>query len=192
MSEERTVSNYGLSKHGKVYARAALSFALLAALWGPAASVSQADPLGVITCTGTVTSTFSPGIRLTPQTVSFSVDGHLTNCVSSSDPNLHLTGSFGASGTGTFSCAANITPFAQTIYWSNKGSSRITGTSIGPNLLGDGVYSSNGTVVSGDFVGSVYNSEGIITAPDPLECLPGIGDGVNFRSGNITITIAGM
>lgn len=189
----RTAVPRGITARRRVSTLAVAVLSFLAVLLGPAASTSQAALLDTIVCTGTVTTEFDPGITTTPQQVHFEVDGQLTHCTSLLNPNLNLTGSFKSEGTGTFSCAASVTPFSQTINWSDKTSSTMSGTSVGPNLLGTGAYLATGTVTSGRFDGGTYSSAGVITpVGTPVDPGPCLQEGLTSRSGTIEVTIVDL
>lgn len=180
----------GIAVAGRYGAVVAGAGALVAALLVPSAPAAYAAGVDA-QCTGAVTSTYSPGITNTPQTVTFHVTGLLGPCASTGDPHLS-SGTFTASGTGTFSCTSVTTGFQEEIHWNDGKESDIAGTmAIGVNPLGEDVYVANGKVVSdGDsheeFIGDTYLSTGPVLTLNPLACA---GSGVTSQSGTIDITI---
>jgi hypothetical protein len=87
---------------------AATAAAALALSLGPAAPAARALNVDA-TCTGTVTTTNSPGITNPTQEMTVTANGSFAPCASLSDLRL-TSGSFSASGTGPYSCLTRIGP----------------------------------------------------------------------------------
>jgi hypothetical protein len=109
-------------------AAASVLFAALVPLV-PAAHATVAD----ITCAGTETQTFSPGLLLTPQTATLTVHSIYNPCVSTGDSSITF-GTTDFSVTRIFSCLNLASPSSGTMTfdWS-------TGTLAVSALCGPGV-----------------------------------------------------
>lgn len=89
--------------------RAALMVAVLAATAIVAgAAPASAAPGDVVCLTNPLnlaTVTYSPGVKWTPQNITFTINGNLSPCTSLSQPSI-VAGSYSATGTATLSCLA--------------------------------------------------------------------------------------
>jgi hypothetical protein len=129
-----------------------------------------------LTCAGTQTATFSPGLLLTPQTVTIGLDAVMAPCVSAEDPTL-TSGTQSLSFATTQSCL-DLVPASgtKTYQWSNGQSSTFTFTAVKSNTGGQYVAVATGTITAGQFVGSTAVEQTTGPAPNLLNCLapPGI------------------
>lgn len=138
------------------------------------------------TCTGSASVVYSPGLTLTPRTVTFTETDTYSTCVSTdptltsgaSSTTLSTVGSCLGAGPGTASI---------TINWNNSQSSTI-GLSY-TDVIAGGVETliGTGTVTSGQFTGGTALITIILTAPNPLQCLTSTG--ATSQSGSITAEI---
>jgi hypothetical protein len=170
----------------------ALRFLLAAAAALAVAACSDRTPTGArqapdtprmhlglphLTCVGTQTATFTPGLLLTPRTVSTKLSSVFSPCVSPDDPTL-TSGTLSLTFTTSQSCLD--LPYAasgtKTYHWNNGQSSSFTFNAVAQNLGGQFVVVSTGTITAGQFAGSPAVEQ--ITGPtaELLDCLapPGL------------------
>jgi hypothetical protein len=154
-----------------------------------AASTAHAGFLEA-TCQGTVNSTFSPGLRLTNQSINGS-DSSAFSCTSATDPTV-TGGSTAQSYAATQSCLnpAASYPFSATIHWNNGATSTVSGISVLTALAGQSVYTVTGTVTAGQFNGDSVVYVTIEPALNLLECA--FAPGVTSRSGTATLEVTGL
>lgn len=166
--------------------------ALVAALLlGVAAAPAQA--LDQVTCAGTQTSTYNPGLQLlTTQTVTATVATHYGTCVSAADPAIHSASPTLVQRQATLSCVALLSsapaPGTVTYTWDNGRTSTFQYTNSLTQAAGLLTVTATGSIVSGEFAGA----SAVAVAEDvalPTDCLaPG---GLTSQTGAITLTIAG-
>ena len=120
------------------------SGAVLAGLMWPA--VSQAA--GAEFCVIKGSASISPGLKVTPQSGTVTINGNLTLCHGSS---LAIkSGSVTGTASGTGSCAESLDGLSATITWNTGATSTVSGT-----LTSQGPFATFiGTVTSGLFKGS--------------------------------------
>ncbi|MBW4569865.1 MAG: hypothetical protein KME31_18125 [Tolypothrix carrinoi HA7290-LM1] len=142
-----------------------------------------------LTCTGSQTTTYSPGLQLTPQPTNLTIQGAATTCTSLTDSSVK-SGTYTATGQVTNSCLlSSPTPaFDLTINWNNGQSSTISFTSntvLSP--LATTQVVSTGQVTSGLFQGAMATSSVTVVTPQATQCLsPG---GVTTLSGPLVLTL---
>jgi hypothetical protein len=114
---------------------------------------SSATGLIDVNCSGTVNQTWTPGLKLLPQSVNYSNTTEYTSCTSS-DPDI-TAGSISFTGTFTDSCLANIAPTGEfTVEWSDGTNSTLNLQGAGINVVGNvQTFTAIGTVTSGRFAG---------------------------------------
>lgn len=129
-----------------------------------------------LTCAGTQMATFSPGLLLTPQTVTIGLNAVMAPCVSPDAPTL-------TSGTqsltfATIQSCLDLVPASgtKTYQWNNGQSSTFTFTAVKSNTGGQYVAVATGTITAGLFAGSTAVEQVTGPAPSPLDCLqpPGL------------------
>lgn len=161
--------------------RALLVVALLAT--GMPALASQAAVLDV-TCIGTETVTYQPGLLLTPQTVNVTVKGTLTPCTGVT------SGSYLQSFTATLSCATVLAGLAATrvFHWNDGTSSTFSYERRINNAGGQTTVTFVGTITAGRFAGSSAVQQVVFVTPNTLQCLaaPGL---TNLGPGAAVLTI---
>jgi hypothetical protein len=126
---------------------------LLSAAGFPAPLLAETVTL---TCLGTETAQYSPGMTFTPQPVAFSVDGLLAPCTG---VPLGVTGaSYGTSGIADLSCEilSGVAPTPPlTLQWSDGTTSMIQpATVVTQRPVGEVVRIESGHIVSGRFLGA--------------------------------------
>jgi hypothetical protein len=171
---------------------------LMVAVFTAAAMLTNAAPasaaIGDMGCTANpaaiATVTYSPGVTLTPQTITYTINGSLSPCVSLSTGIT--SGTFTSTGTASLSCIAPGSNFNGDIYftWSNGKKSTVLINSVVDVRLGVAiVLTMTGPVTHGLF----KNDTAIIVVTlatstfDPLLC---IGGGVTSATGIVGGTFA--
>ncbi|MFE5512092.1 hypothetical protein ACFQ9J_15970 [Streptomyces sp. NPDC056529] len=147
------------------------------------AAPAQAAPLD-LTCTGSQTLNYSPGLTLTPQNVTVSGGGTFT-CISLADPTLTAGGFTVPPNNATLGCGLTGGSGTFTYQWNNGTTSTITATSVATVNLGAIQIISTGTVVAGQFTGdnAVFTWTG--TSSELTACLT---SGVSQYNGTTTLT----
>ena len=137
----------------------------------PAAHAVSAD----VTCVGTETVTYEPGLLLTPQTVNVTVHGILAPCTSS-DPKI-TSGTYVQHFSATLSCLTLVTGLAATrvFDWSNGRSSSFSYNRAINNVGGQTTVTFAGSIVSGEFAGDTGIQQVVFVTPNTLQCLTSPG-----------------
>ncbi|MFI6510958.1 hypothetical protein ACIBCT_25410 [Streptosporangium sp. NPDC050855] len=157
---------------------------VVAALLAPApASAAVLD----VTCTGLQTTTYTPGVTLTPQTVQVNLDRNFGPCVSLSQPAV-LSGTSNVVGNATLSCLDLLSPGdgTRTITWNTGQTSTYTYTRQIINLVGQTVRTETGSITSGLFAGKTVVQTTTLATVQITDCL---GEGVTGNSGPMTLNI---
>jgi hypothetical protein len=140
-------------------------------VWAPA-SAARVD----VTCAGTETVKYEPGLLLSPQTVSVTVNGMLSPCTSS-DSGIK-TGTYLHNFTATLSCDTLFAPLAATrvFQWSNGRSSTFVYKRAIDNAGGQTTVTFTGTITSGEFSGDPAVEQVVLVTPNSAQCLapPGL------------------
>lgn len=141
-----------------------------------AASPAQAGLLDV-TCAGTQTATYSPGVLLTPQFVFVTASTSYTTCVSS-NPDI-TSAHFGpATFPTTLSCLDLLSTRSgsTTITWNTGETTTFSYTVTRTNTAGQYVSTYLGTVTAGKFLGDTVSQTFVGAALNLVGCLaaPGI------------------
>ncbi|MER5549514.1 hypothetical protein [Streptomyces sp. NPDC002589] len=143
-----------------------------AAVIAPAAHASTVD----VTCSGTETVQYNPGLLVTPQTVHVNVTGILAPC-SSSDRGL-TAGNYQESFDTTLSCATLLSPRAGTrvFHWSNGQTSTFSFNRALNNAAGQTTVTFTGEITSGEFAGDTAIEQVVFVTPTALQCAapPGV------------------
>ncbi|SES47895.1 hypothetical protein [Actinokineospora terrae] len=151
--------------------------------------------IGSVTCTGSSHVTYSPGLTLTPQTVTVQETDTIPSCTST-DPTLtSITtgGTYSYPAPGAACNAIELNPACGTlaIHWNNGQTSTLTGI-VGTLTATGGIVqnTATGTVTSGEFTGASATISWIYALVNPLLCLmPG---GLTTQDGTILVQIAGI
>ncbi|WP_069161116.1 hypothetical protein [Nocardia altamirensis] len=129
-----------------------------------------------VTCEGTETATYEPGLRQTAQPVSYAVNGVLSAC-SSSDPSI-IAGTYGEQSSATLSCATFFAEASGTrvFRWSDGRSSTFAFDRAIKDAGGQSTVTLTGTIVKGEFVGSAVIEQVAFLTPRTTDCLisPGL------------------
>lgn len=157
--------------------KAPAAIALTVALTGTtavSASVAHAAPVDV-TCAGTETATYHPGVRLTPQSVHVAVTGILAPCTSS-NPAI-TAANYTESFTATLSCQTLLAGRTGTrvFHWSNGQSSTFTFNRTLNNAGGQVTVTFTGNITAGQFAGDTAVEQVVLVSPNTLQCLASPG-----------------
>lgn len=153
-----------------------------------ATSTPAAASPALVTCAGTTTVAFSPGLNNTPQTVSVSGQDTASVCLSLTHPEL--TGFAGPfSGTATQSCTSLFAGGSgtETLYWNNGQSSSWSYTNSFSNVNGTKIGTSTGPIVSGVLAGATVTQTITFANLDLTACTT--SQGLTTLSGLDTWTI---
>lgn len=150
----------------------------------PAAGAQSAD----VTCVGTETVTYQPGLLLTSQTTHVAVTGRLAPCTSF-DAGI-TAGNYQESFATTLSCATLLAPRtgARVFHWSNGGSSTFSYTRTINNAGGQTTVTFRGHISSGEFSGDAATAQLTFVTPNTAQCLapPGL---TALGPGSMVLTI---
>ena len=142
-----------------------------------------------VTCAGTETVTYQPGVLLAPQNVSVTINGILAPCTSS-DPTI-TSGTYLHNVNAVVSCSTVLAAQAGTrvFQWSNGQSSTFSYNRTVNNVGGQTTVTFTGTIVSGQFTGATVIQQVVLVTPNSLQCLapPGLtalGPGVSVLTIN--------
>ena len=163
--------------------------AFLVALAATASPV--AAQLVDIQCEGTQTSSYSPGLLLTPQTVTVTFSTIYAPCTSVSDPEI-TTGLASGTASVTTSCLELLDgpPGSTTrvITWNTGETSTWVFTLTSQHLGGVVFITQTGAIVAGKFAGSTAVGVVALLSPPVIQCLA--SPGVTRVQGALTLTIA--
>lgn len=152
----------------------------------PAAAAGAAD----VTCAGTESGVISPGLLLTPQTVTVTSTRILSPCLST-DPSL-TAGIDSSTVTAVRSCLnldsahSGVTE----IVWNNGQASTFAFNATVANPAGEAVVTFTGTITRGEFTGDTAVMVITSATLNVLACLA--PPGVTSTSGIVTLEITGL
>ena len=162
--------------------------ALLALLGGLAVTAAPAaHAASTVQCSGTTSSTFTPGITLIPQTVNIHADISFGPCAST-NPAI-TTATSVANGTGTISCLSGNATGTQQIFWNDGSQSVVTWTGlVGARPAGQSVLVINGIVTGGNaFLGGTMTETLAVITNQSAQCLT--PQGVQSGGGPVVLNI---
>ena len=169
----------GRRDHGSGNRMRGLRLVLVAttlAATGTSVSVPASAARVDATCAGTETVKFQPGLLLSPQNVSVTVNGMLSPCTSS-DSGIK-SGTYLQNFTATLSCDTVLAPLAATrvFQWSNGRSSTFFYKRTINNAGGQTTVTFTGTITSGEFSGDPAVEQVVFVTPNSTQCLapPGL------------------
>ncbi|RZU49458.1 hypothetical protein EV385_1208 [Krasilnikovia cinnamomea] len=148
----------------------------------PASAVQQD-----VTCVGTATETFTPGLTYTPQTITYTTNLIYSPCTSS---DATLTSAVSGSTSTVPNSSCNMLPFAGSgsfvLTWNNGNTSTFTFNAVSTIVAGQVVLTRTGTITAGQFQGDTAIR--VVTYPtvNPLDCLT---TGVTSQFGAVTLSI---
>jgi hypothetical protein len=129
-----------------------------------------------VTCAGTETVGYQPGLLLTPHTTAVSVNGVLAPCTSS-DPAI-TAGTYLQHFDAPLSCDTVLAGLSATrvFNWSNGHTSTFTYNRAINNVAGQTTVTFTGTIVAGRFAGDTAIEQVVFATPNALQCLtpPGL------------------
>lgn len=169
----------------------ALLIALSAVLPVPAAHAA----VGSVTCTGSSHVTYTPGLTLTPQTVTVHETDTVPSCTST-DATISsvITAPFSYSVPNASCNSIELNPGGGgtlVVHWNNGQTSTLTGL-IGELTATAGIVqnTATGTVTAGEFTGATAVISWVYVLVNPLLCLlPG---GLAAQDGTILVQITGV
>jgi len=142
-----------------------------------------------VTCAGTDTITYQPGLLLTPQTVGVATTKILAPCTSS-DPTI-TAGTMQSAFTATLSCSTLFAGRSGTeiLSWSNRRSSTFTFNRAVNDVGGQTTVTQTGSITSGEFAGATAVEQIVYVTPSTLQCLapPGL---TTLGPGSVVLTIS--
>jgi len=189
MSEQRINTKRDLPVH-RLRMLAAAAFAASLASLAIGVPSAYAGPAS-ITCTGTETATYSPGLGLIPRTVTLNVSAAFGPCISS-NPAI-ASGTAGTPPGGVparLACVSLLSPSAgeAVIRWNNGTTSRYSFNRSSQTVAGQLISTATGKVIAGEFLGRSVLSILVSPAPNLLDCLS--RGGLTKRTGAVTLAIA--
>jgi hypothetical protein len=145
----------------------------LAELFGPAAA-AHALSSGV-SCTGTETAGYNPGLSLSSHTTNVSVNGILEACASS-DPTV-TSGSYTQHFSAALSCTTLFAGLdaSRVLQWSNDRTSTFNYTRTLNNVGGQTTVTFTGVITAGEFAGDTAVQQVVFATPDAQACLTTAG-----------------
>ncbi|GIG64507.1 hypothetical protein [Phytomonospora endophytica] len=154
--------------------------------------VTPAHAASTTTCTGTSHVALSPGMTLTPQTVTVTENDALTSCTST-DPTL-TSGSLGPFVYSVPNASCNsIFPLGTgplLLAWNNGQTSTATLTYTASSTAGIVQQTGVGSIIAGQFTGAAAVVTWIYLLVNPLECL--VPGGMTSQNGTILVQITGL
>lgn len=168
----------------------ALGVALAATGGGAALAAPQAEAVDLLTCGGTVATSYSPPLTDTPQPVTTSTTTLYQPCVNVTNPLEFRTGISAATfGPSERSCQSllRVLPGRQLIRWSTGGTSTFTFTTFITSSNGILQVTETGSITDGDFRGRTAVSVVAVLQTDLAACAT---TGVASVGGLATLTIA--
>jgi hypothetical protein len=162
---------------------------MLASTW-VAAAPAQAGGALDLTCQGTQTINYAPGLVLEPKQVIFKASETFPSCVSVSDQSIK-SGTHTATAQMKLGCLTVLEPGkgTKTFTWNNGQTSTFTYTSTATQALGQTVLTLTGTITAGKFAGDTA-AQVITTSGDPLGCVASPA-GVMSAQGTSTLVLTG-
>lgn len=153
------------------------------------AAPAQADALDV-TCTGTVSTTLSPGLTLTPQSIT-TTNNFVYNPCTSTDPNLS-SGQYSLTFTAVFSCLSPMDSGSGTkrILWNTGQFSDFAFNSTTSTVGGQFVVVRTGVITGGQFQGNTAVETTVGPSLDLLACA--VPPGITSRSSVTTLEITSL
>lgn len=152
-------------------------------------STAAAASVPVITCVGTETQTYSPGVRNDPQEVTLTVNSIYSPCLSVGLP-LITSGRTDFTDTRVRSCLTVLTPSAgqMPISWSDGSESVFSFNRNVSNANGQLVVTETGMISAGRYHGAT--AVRVVTGPtvDATACQSPAG--LTSRTGVVSMTIA--
>lgn len=169
--------------------RKILIAAMLVSLAGLTLVTSPAHAVSLdVTCAGTETATYNPGLLINTQTSQVAVTGILAACTSA-DPGI-TSGNYTENFSAALSCATLFAGRAgtRTIRWSNGQSTTFDFTRAINNAAGQITVTFTGDVTGGEFTGDTVIEQVVFVTPGALQCLapPGL---TQVGPGIATVTI---
>jgi hypothetical protein len=172
---------------GRRISLAALCIVFLASL---TLAVPRAYADESITCVGTESLTYSPGLKLRKTTVTLHVTGTFSPCVST-NPAIEsgITGTPPGGVPAALACMNLLSSSdgEAVIHWNNGTTSRYSFYTSSQTVAGQLISTTTGQVIAGEFLGRLVLITVVSPVPNLLDCVsPG---GLTERTGNATLVI---
>ncbi|MBB4906192.1 hypothetical protein [Actinophytocola algeriensis] len=175
-----------MRKNRSRFVSAVITLVMAAATAVVAPTVSTADT-ELLSCTGTGTNTYQPGVTLQPRTVAVSSSAHYEPCVSTGSPAI-TSGGYQANATSVVSCLAGSFAITVTITWNTGETTTVTAIGIiAQRPANEVVVVYQGTVTAGRFTGATVVMTAALLNTTPAQCLT--PQGVTATNGPATIVI---
>lgn len=159
------------------------------ALTMPAAASASAasQPLQLVQCTGTETTTYRPGVLFQARDIDLRTTGTFRSCLDST--GQVTSGGYGEQFTLFVGCNDLLDGFTgrRTVTWNTGATSVITGSGSSTAVAGQVITTFTGTVTQGVFQGSRAVQTITLPQPNTLECLT---TGITEATGVTTLTLA--
>ncbi|HUR23284.1 MAG TPA: hypothetical protein VMZ73_05365 [Acidimicrobiales bacterium] len=143
-----------------------------------------------ITCTGTETATYSPGVKLVPRTVNLKVVATFNPCISTNASIASGTAGTPPNGVpASLACLSLLSPASgeAVIHWNNGTLSRYSFTRSSQTVAGQLISTATGKVIAGEFLGRSVVSTVVSPSLNVLDCLS--PSGLTHRTGTVALTI---
>ena len=143
-----------------------------------------------ITCSGSETLTYNPGLKLFARTVTLDVLANFRPCISTNPAISSGTAATPLGGVlAKLSCLnpLDLPSGVASVRWNNGTKSRYSFNQVTSTLAGQLVATTTGTVIEGEFLGRSILVVFVSPAPNLLNCLS--PSGLTARSGPITVSI---
>jgi hypothetical protein len=152
-----------------------------------AVPAAHADTAQLLSCVGSGSNTYQPGVTATPGLVTVSSRADYGPCVSTGSPQI-TSGHFAVTGAGIVSCFAGSFAITVTITWNTGETSTITAVGIvAQRPANEVVVVYQGTVTAGRFLGGAVVMTAALLNTTPELCFT--PQGVTGTSGPATILI---
>lgn len=145
-----------------------------------AATAVPATALSPVTCTGSRTISYSPGLILTERAQTVGIDTNYANCLALTSPKVTSGKAVPKTFPRVEGCLTLANPSSgssvDVIKWNNKKSSTLTTTYVASTAGGILTIVQTGTVTAGLFEGGSVVQTLVTALPSTLECLnePGV------------------
>jgi hypothetical protein len=143
-----------------------------------------------ITCSGSETLTYNPGLKLFERTVTLDVVVNFGPCISTNPAISSGTAATPPGGVPAKLSCLNLLDSptgVASIRWNNGTKSRYSFNQVTSTLAGQLVATTFGTVIEGPFLGRSLSIVFVSPAPNLLNCLS--PSGLTARSGPVTLSI---
>jgi hypothetical protein len=154
---------------------------------GVAMPAAHADTTQLLSCTGSGSNSYQPGVTATPRLVTVSSSAEYGPCVGAGSPEI-TSGHYAITANGIVSCFAGSFAITVTITWNTGETSTITAVGIvAQRPANEVVVVYQGTVTAGRFLGGAVVMTAALLNTTPEQCFT--AEGVTGTSGPAAILI---